>query len=133
MSVLCFIFADFFFAFFFFPDKASAPPLPQYAPPPAIYPSSASVDVPTPAPCVTPPPIPIAFGEGSHTTPNQLSQHLTRHLHEGTSNSSARTPVTLQRSITKAELERTYLQVAIYQEQVCVCVCVRVLDPRELR
>ena len=65
----------------------------------------------------------MALGEGSHTTPNQLSRHHTRHLHEGSSSrssSSARTPVTLQRSITKAELEATHLQVAVYQEQVCI-------------
>jgi hypothetical protein len=64
------------------------------------------------------------LGQGSHTTQNQLlSRYHTRHLHEGSSSrssSSARTPVTLQRSITKAELEVTHLQVAVYQEQVSI-------------
>ena len=65
----------------------------------------------------------MALGQGSHTTPNQLSRLHTRNLLEGSSSrssSSARTPVTLQRSITKAELEATHLQVAVYQEQVCM-------------
>ena len=60
-----------------------------------------------------------------HSRPNQLSRHLTRHLHLLTEpSSSARTPVTLQRSISMADLESNHLHVAIYQEQVCVCVCV---------
>ena len=66
--------------------------------------------------------MPMPFGLVSNTRPNQLSRHLTRHLHLlHEASSSARTPVTLQRSISMAELEHTqhtHLQVAIHQEQV---------------
>ena len=69
--------------------------------------------------------MPMPFDLVSNTRPNQLSRHLTRHLHLLTEpSSSARTPVTLQRSISMAELEHTHLHVAIFQEQVCVRVCV---------
>ncbi len=66
--------------------------------------------------------MPMPFDLVSNTRPNQLSRHLTRHLHLlHEASSSARTPVTLQRSISMAELEhthQTHLQVAIDQEQV---------------